>query len=235
MIRDLGWSAVGASIAIGIALWFVGDGRSPFLLASLGGSTVFLFALTESEAAQPRALFGGHLGGALIGILAFRFFGDALWVSVLAVVLTMVFMVLTRTIHPPAGANPLFMVHNHAGMGILLKPVSPRCRTVLLVISGVTGFVPGRIFSSWEYSGGRVSIHHSRYRSRIRPAKLSGQSGVTPAGSRSNRRTPISPEGEEWRRGWDSNPRGGSHRQVDFESTPLRPLRYPSARGRRYS
>src|SRR3970282_1612014 len=31
-----------------------------------------------------------------------------------------------------------------------------------------------------------------------------------------------------WRRGWDSNPRGGSHRQVDFESTPLRPLRYPS-------
>ena len=39
---------------------------------------------------------------------------------------------------------------------------------------------------------------------------------------------------KEWRRGWDSNPRGGSHRQVDFESTPLRPLRYPSARGRRY-
>ena len=122
-IRDLGWSVVGASIAIAIALWFVADGHYPFLLAPLGGSMVFLFALTESEAAQPRALFGGHLGGALIGILAFRFFGDALWVSVFAVVLTMVFMVLTRTIHPPAGANPLLMVHNHAGMGILIKPV----------------------------------------------------------------------------------------------------------------
>lgn len=122
-VRDLGWPAVGASIAIAIALWFVADGHSPFLLASLGGSMLFLFALTESEAAQPRALFGGHLGGALIGILAFRFFGDALWVMVLAVVLTMVFMVLTRTIHPPAGANPLLMVHNHAGVGILIKPV----------------------------------------------------------------------------------------------------------------
>jgi CBS-domain-containing membrane protein len=122
-IHDLSWAAVGASIAIAVALWFVADGRSPFLLASLGGSTVFLFALTDSEAAQPRALFGGHLGGALIGILAFRFFGDALWVSVLAVVLTMVFMIFTRTIHPPAGANPLLMVHNHAGMGILIKPV----------------------------------------------------------------------------------------------------------------
>ena len=123
MVRDLVSSVVGASIAIATALWFVADGHSPFLLASLGGSMLFLFALTESEAAQPRALFGGHLGGALIGILAFRFFGDALWVSVLAVVLTMVFMVLTRTIHPPAGANPLLMVHNHAGMGILIKPV----------------------------------------------------------------------------------------------------------------
>lgn len=123
MVRGLVSSVVGASIAIAIALWFVADGHSPFLLASLGGSMLFLFALTESEAAQPRALFGGHLGGALIGILAFRFFGDALWVSVFAVVLTMVFMVLTRTIHPPAGANPLLMVHNHASLGILIKPV----------------------------------------------------------------------------------------------------------------
>lgn len=122
-VRDLSWSVVGALIAIAIALWFVADGRSLLLLASLGSSTVILFTLTDSEAAQPRALFGGHLGGALIGILAFRFFGDGLWVSVLAFVLTMVFMVLTRTIHPPAGANPLLMVHNHAGMGILINPV----------------------------------------------------------------------------------------------------------------
>jgi CBS-domain-containing membrane protein len=121
--RDLSWSVAGASIAIAIALWFVADGRSLLLLASLGASTIILFAMTESEAAQPRALFGGHFGGALIGILAFRFFGDALWVSALALALTMIFMVLTRTTHPPAGANPLLMVHNHAGMGILLKPV----------------------------------------------------------------------------------------------------------------
>ncbi|RPH49532.1 MAG: HPP family protein [Desulfobacteraceae bacterium] len=122
-LHELGWSVIGASIAILAALWFVGDGHSPFLLASLGGSTVFLFVLTETEAAQPRALFGGHLGGALIGIVAYKFLGDAMWVSALAVVATMVFMVLTRTVHPPAGANPLFMVYNHAGMSVLFKPV----------------------------------------------------------------------------------------------------------------
>ena len=33
-----------------------------------------------------------------------------------------------------------------------------------------------------------------------------------------------------WRRGWDSNPRASLlTRQIDFESTPLRPLRYLSA------
>jgi CBS-domain-containing membrane protein len=114
---------VGASLAIALALWFVGKYEGPFLLASLGGSTVFLFPLRDTEAAQPRALFGGHFGGALIGILCFQIFGDALWVSATAVTLTMVFMVATRTIHPPAGANPLLIVHSHAGFYALLNPV----------------------------------------------------------------------------------------------------------------
>ena len=127
------WSAIGATIAISLALWFVGDRTSPFLLFSLGGSTVFLFALTDTESAQPRALFGGHLGGALIGIFCYQMFGDGLWVSVAAVVLTMVSMIATRTIHPPAGANPLIMVHNHAGIYSLLQPVGLGVFTLFLV------------------------------------------------------------------------------------------------------
>jgi len=127
------WSAIGATIAISLALWFVGDRTSPFLLFSLGGSTVFLFALTDTESAQPRALFGGHLGGALIGIACYQMFGDGLWVSVAAVVLTMVSMIATRTIHPPAGANPLIMVHNHAGIYSLLQPVGLGVFTLFLV------------------------------------------------------------------------------------------------------
>ncbi|MGO9144998.1 MAG: HPP family protein [Desulfomonilia bacterium] len=61
-IKRLLWCAVGAASGIGSALWFVGIPSSPFLLASLGGSTIFLFGLTHTAAAQPRALFGGHLG-----------------------------------------------------------------------------------------------------------------------------------------------------------------------------
>jgi CBS-domain-containing membrane protein len=127
------WSAIGATIAITLALWFVGDRTSPFLLFSLGGSTIFLFALTDTDSAQPRALFVGHLGGAVIGIICYQIFGDGLWVSAAAVVLTMIFMIVTRTIHPPAGANPLIMVHHHAGIFSLVQPVGIGVCTLFLV------------------------------------------------------------------------------------------------------
>ncbi len=150
-MRNICWSAAGASAGIAIALYLVAGGNSPFLLASLGGSTVFLFALTETEAAQPRALFGGHVGGALIGIAAFHLFGDALWVSALAVTLTMVYMIVTRTVHPPAGANPLFMVHNHAGIFVLLNPVLFGVGMLFLVALVWSRVRPGRYYPvSWR-------------------------------------------------------------------------------------
>ena len=130
---DLIWSAIGGAIAITFALLLVAGRDSPFLLFSLGGSTVFLFVLTETEAAQPRALLGGHIGGALIGILCYKIFGDALWVSVAAVVVTMMYMVVTRTIHPPAGANPLIMVDHHAGFLSVLNPVAVGVLTLFIV------------------------------------------------------------------------------------------------------
>lgn len=141
---DLGLSAVGAAIGIALTLWLVANEQTPFLLASLGGTTVFLFALGHTEPAQPRALFGGHLGGAFIGIVCYQLFGDALWVSVLAVVLTMIYMVTTRTIHPPAGANPLFMVHNHADFMVLLNPVGAGVLALFLVAMFWSRVRPGK-------------------------------------------------------------------------------------------
>ena len=117
------WCLLGAGAGVSLSLWLVAPPVSPFLLASLGGSTVFLFGLTRAPAAQPRALFGGHLGGALIGIACYQCFGEALWVYALAQVLTLGFMLLTNTVHPPAGANPLIMVAAHAGFAALWHTV----------------------------------------------------------------------------------------------------------------
>ena len=122
-VTRLGWCALGAATGIALALRLAGPTLSPFLLASLGGSAVFLFGLTRAPAAQPRALFGGHLGGALIGIGCYQLFGEALWVYALAQSLTLLYMLLTQTVHPPAGANPMIMIHAHAMFGALWQPV----------------------------------------------------------------------------------------------------------------
>jgi CBS-domain-containing membrane protein len=144
--KDIGrliWCAVGAATGIGLSLWFVGVPSSPFLLASLGGSTVFLFGLTRAAAAQPRALFCGHLGSALIGIICFQSFGDALWVYTLAVVLSLIFMLATKTVHPPAGANPLIMIQGHAGFFNLWQPVGLGIIILALVAVVWSRLLPG--------------------------------------------------------------------------------------------
>jgi len=144
--RDIGrliWCAVGAGIGIGLALWFVGVPSSPFLLASLGGSCVFLFGLTRDAAAQPRALFGGHLGSALIGILCFQSFGDVLWVYVLAMVLSLIYMLVTKTVHPPAGVTPFIMVHDHASFFGLWQPIGLSIIILALVAVVWSRLLPG--------------------------------------------------------------------------------------------
>jgi CBS-domain-containing membrane protein len=135
------WCLLGAAAGISAALWAVAPPVSPFLLASLGGSAVFLFGLTRVPAAQPRALFGGHLGAALMGIICYQCFGDALWVYTLAMVLTLGYMLLTRSVHPPAGANPLIMIAGHASFGALWHTVFIGVLTMAAV-----AFVWSRVF-----------------------------------------------------------------------------------------
>ena len=114
LILRLIWVLIGSSVAIGLALWIT-IVNSPLLLASLGGTTLFLFALTAAPAAQPRAVFGAHLISSLIGIISYQLFGDAFWVYVFALVLTTVILLLVRCVHPPAGANPIIMIQANAG------------------------------------------------------------------------------------------------------------------------
>jgi CBS-domain-containing membrane protein len=136
-------SAAGAALGLGLVLQFVDPPSAPLFLASFGGSAVFLFGLTRAPAAQPRALFGGHIGGALIGILCFHLFGDALWVYVVALALTLVFMLATKTVHPPAGANPLIMIHAHASLAVIWEPVTVGVAILALVAALWSRLIPG--------------------------------------------------------------------------------------------
>ncbi len=137
------WCLFGATIGLGISLSVAGPTVSPFLLTSLGGTTIFLFGLTRAPAAQPRALFGGHTAGAAIGIACYQSFGDGLWVYVLSVMLSMAFMLSTRTVHPPAGANPILMVYVHASWTALWQPVLLGVLVLVLVAMVWSRLYPG--------------------------------------------------------------------------------------------
>ncbi|TRZ56835.1 MAG: HPP family protein [Rhodocyclaceae bacterium] len=137
------WCALGAGAGITLALKLVGPPLSPFLLASLGGSTVFLFGLTRAPAAQPRSLFVGHLGGAFIGIVCYQTLGDGLLVYAFATVLTLCLMLITKTVHPPAGANPLLMIAGHAGFSALWQPVLVGVLTLAVVAAIWSRLFPG--------------------------------------------------------------------------------------------
>lgn len=144
-IARLCWCASGAALGVGLVLWLIHPPAGPLFLASIGGSAVFLFGLTRAPAAQPRALLGGHLGGALIGVLCYQFFGDATWVYALAIVLTLLFMLATGTVHPPAGANPLIMIHAHAGLGAVGSAVLPSILVLAAVAALWSRLFPGMI------------------------------------------------------------------------------------------
>jgi CBS-domain-containing membrane protein len=123
------WVSLGAMIALGLALLLTKSPTSPLLLASLGGSTIFLF---------------GHLISALIGIICYQLFSDALWVYLLAEVITLAVLLITQTVHPPAGANPLIMIQAHAGFDHLLAVVLVGV-TILAVVAAIwSRLIPGK-------------------------------------------------------------------------------------------
>jgi len=141
------WISIGASFALGLALLITKPPASPLLLASLGGSTIFLFGLTGAPAAQPRALFGGHLLSALIGIICYQAFGDDLWVFITAEILTLALLLLTQTVHPPAGANPLIMIQAHASLSHLTEVVLLGVAILAIVAAIWSRITPGKTIS----------------------------------------------------------------------------------------
>jgi CBS domain-containing membrane protein len=109
------WAFIGSFFGIGtIAYWqsnFLSVNDSLFLIGSFGASSVLVYGVIHSPLAQPRNLIGGHVISALIGVTVVKLVPDVIWISApLAVSLSIVFMQVTKTLHPPGGATALIAV-----------------------------------------------------------------------------------------------------------------------------
>jgi len=92
----------------------------PFRFAT---SIALVIGAANSEAAQPRALIGGHVVSTLIGLAILKLAGPHAWAAAIAVGLAILAMDLTGTFHPPAGIDPLLVVSNNLGWSYLAVPV----------------------------------------------------------------------------------------------------------------
>ena len=100
------------------------DSSNIWLIPPFGASLVLVMAVQDSPLAQPRNVFFGHIFSALSGVIMFYFLG----VSPLSISLGMAFailiMMITKTIHPPAGANPVIAILGAKTFEFVIIPVA---------------------------------------------------------------------------------------------------------------
>jgi CBS-domain-containing membrane protein len=116
------WGATLVTLSVLFTLLRLGE--HPLLLPSLGGSCVILFGMPESVMARPRSLIGGHVIGSAVGIAFGQIFGSADWVMAAAVATALLVMQMTKTIHSPAGADPIIAVASGASWSFLVQPIA---------------------------------------------------------------------------------------------------------------
>ena len=146
-------SALAALVAIFLmayisSLFMTGVGL-PMLVASMGASSVLLFAIPHSPLSQPWPILAGNVIAALIGVSCAKLIPDLLLAAATAVSLSLLLMQFLRCLHPPGGAMALlpllgeYRVHE-LGYGFVLQPVLLNVLILLVLGLLINNFLPGR-------------------------------------------------------------------------------------------
>lgn len=96
--------------------------NQPLVMGSFGASCVLIFAYPDSPFSQPRNVIFGHFLSTLIGLVFLHLVGPQWWSMALALATAIAVMQLTRTVHPPAGSNPLIVFLAAANWSFLITP-----------------------------------------------------------------------------------------------------------------
>lgn len=139
-------SALGGFIAIlgviQVSGLFVDPQDATLLVASMGASSVLLFAVPHGTLSQPWAVLGGHLVSALVGVSCAQVLGTTALAAAGAVGLAIGAMYYLRCIHPPGGATALVAVVGDdavqaLGYQFLITPV---LLNVIVIVAVAVGF-----------------------------------------------------------------------------------------------
>ena len=126
----------GLSAGLVIAVLALLTFEAPFgvwLVFSFGSSALILFVFHDSEFAQPKNIFFGHLISIIIGILINELMGVSFVSLGLSVGICVSVMMYLRIIHPPAAANPLIALFADVSYDFILFPIMTGSITLILV------------------------------------------------------------------------------------------------------
>jgi len=105
---------------------------SIWLIPPFGASMVLVMAAHESPLAQPKNLILGHVFSALSGVLIYILLGESFYSLGAGVALAIFIMMITNTIHPPAGANPIIVILGGKSFSFVLLPVAVGAFIIIL-------------------------------------------------------------------------------------------------------
>ena len=133
-MKDNFIAAFGAFICIS-ALAYINsfNENDLWLIPPFGASMVLVMAVHESPLAQPKNVILGHLITAFIGVVFVQYVGVTPLTLAIATGLGVSAMLLSKTTHPPAGANPILIMLSGQSWGFLITPVLIGAVVIVLV------------------------------------------------------------------------------------------------------
>ncbi|KZL21477.1 HPP family protein [Pseudovibrio axinellae] len=126
-------AGIGGVVTVAALALLHGSLELTLLLGSFGASCVLVFGFPESPFSQPRNVISGHVLSSTVGLLFLTLFGPHWWALALAAGLAISVMMATRTVHPPAGSNPVIIFLAQPTWDFLLFPTFTGAIVVVLV------------------------------------------------------------------------------------------------------
>lgn len=121
-LKSVAFAWLGGVLAISIVSELTNLLSTPLVLGSFGATCVLVFGYPDVPFSQPRNVVFGHVLSSLAGLTFLAALGPHWWAAGLATGTAIAAMMLTRTVHPPAGSNPVIVFLSQPSWGFLLYP-----------------------------------------------------------------------------------------------------------------
>ena len=119
------FSSLGAFVCIGFLAYLNSSIEGAiWLIPPFGASMVLVMAVYDSPLAKPKNLILGHILSALSGVMILYLLGNTFISLGLGVALAVFVMMMTNTVHPPAGANPIIVILTGQSISFVFLPVA---------------------------------------------------------------------------------------------------------------